>query len=291
MQGFARARAVYRRWPDRLRRYWVDPNARIAVKRWHIARRDWTAAPLRIALLSDFHLGEPTVDLNRLRRIVARTNAVAPDLVLLGGDFAPAVWRLHAHVDMDAAARCLATLSARHGVFAVLGNHDWAEDPIARARGGLPNIFAEALVAQGIPVLSNQSIWLEQAGIWLAGLEDQRVYRRWRYMYRGLDDLEATLSPITGTSPVVLLAHEPDIFPQVPARIALTLSGHTHGGQIRLFGRTPVVPSRYGSRFAYGHVHEAGRDLVVSGGLGCSGVPYRLGVMPEITVIELEQAV
>ena len=84
-----------------------------------------------------------------------------------------------------------------------------------------------------------------------------------------------------------MLAHEPDIFPQVSDRVALTLSGHTHGGQIRLFGWTPVVPSRFGSRFAYGHVHEKGRDLVVSGGLGCSIIPVRIGSVPEITVVEL----
>jgi predicted MPP superfamily phosphohydrolase len=83
------------------------------------------------------------------------------------------------------------------------------------------------------------------------------------------------------------LAHEPDIFPDVPSDVAVTLSGHTHGGQIRFFGWIPFVPSRYGTRFAYGHIQENHCDLVVSGGLGCSGIPVRLGVPPEITVVEL----
>jgi predicted MPP superfamily phosphohydrolase len=74
----------------------------------------------------------------------------------------------------------------------------------------------------------------------------------------------------------------------VPARVSLTLAGHTHGGQVDLpiVGR-PIIPSRYGGRYAYGHVIEDGRHLLVSGGLGCTGLPIRLGVPPEIVFIEL----
>ena len=73
----------------------------------------------------------------------------------------------------------------------------------------------------------------------------------------------------------------------MPARVALTLSGHTHGGQVRLFGYSPIVPSGYGNRFAYGHVVETGRNLIVSGGLGCSILPIRFGVPPEIVEVEI----
>jgi predicted MPP superfamily phosphohydrolase len=84
------------------------------------------------------------------------------------------------------------------------------------------------------------------------------------------------------------MVHEPDIFTQVPDRVSLTLAGHTHGGQLRLPLVWPaLVPSEYGARFAYGHVREGGRDLIVSGGLGTSIVPLRLGVPPEILRIEL----
>jgi predicted MPP superfamily phosphohydrolase len=83
------------------------------------------------------------------------------------------------------------------------------------------------------------------------------------------------------------MAHEPDVFPTVPARVSLTLSGHTHGGQIRLFGYSPIVPSRFRNRYAYGHVIEDGRNLIVSGGLGCSIAPIRFGSPPEIVVVEL----
>ena len=103
----------------------------------------------------------------------------------------------------------------------------------------------------------------------------------------GAYDLGAVLAQTRGEAPAVLLAHEPDLFPRVPPRLALTLSGHTHGGQVRLFGHSPVVPSRYGNRYAYGLVEEDGRRLIVSGGLGCSIVPLRFGVPPELTLVHL----
>lgn len=83
------------------------------------------------------------------------------------------------------------------------------------------------------------------------------------------------------------MAHEPELFPAMPARIAASFSGHIHGEQVRLFGWSPVVPSRYGNRYAWGHVREGGRDLVVSGGLGVTHLPLRFGVPPEITLVEM----
>ena len=101
----------------------------------------------------------------------------------------------------------------------------------------------------------------------------------------------AYLGKVRDDAPVILLAHEPDILVRVPERVSLVLSGHTHGGQVRLFGWSPIVPSRYGNRFAYGHIREQ-CDLIVSGGLGCSGIPVRLGMPPEIVLVNVsaEQA-
>ena len=102
------------------------------------------------------------------------------------------------------------------------------------------------------------------------------------------NNLPATLRQVSGEAPLILLAHEPDQFVATPDRVALTLSGHTHGGQVRLPGMgAPFVPSQYGQRYIYGHVVEGSRQLVVSGGLGCSGLPVRLGVPPEITLIDV----
>ena len=271
--------------------FYIEPALRLRIRRWPIVRDDWTAPPMRIVAISDLHLGEPHVGLKRLREVVRRANAVGGDLIVLLGDYSAAHPFITASVEITDAAPILAELDAPQGVFAILGNHDWWADPKAQRRGGGPNRYATALAAVGIPVLSNAAHKLPDAGIWLAGLEDQiAILRDGRRL--GLDDLAGTMAQVADDgAPCVLLAHEPDIFPEVPARVALTLSGHTHGGQVRLFGWSPVVPSRFGNRYAYGHVREAGRDLVVSGGIGCSIMPVRLGVVPEITVVEIASPV
>ncbi|KIC37272.1 metallophosphoesterase [Leisingera sp. ANG-M7] len=266
--------------------FFIEPALRLRVRRWKVRREDWTAPPLRIAVIADVHAGEPWVGERRVRQVVRRVNAVNADLVLLLGDYAAGHRFVAKPVKIAEVAPLLAECRARHGVFAVLGNHDWWDDLAAQKRGGGPNLYAKALETAGISVLSNQALRLDEAGIWLAGLEDQLAIRR-NGRWNGLDDLPGTLAQVTDGAPVVLMAHEPDIFPKVPARVALTLSGHTHGGQVRLFGWSPVVPSKFGNRYAYGHVREQGRDLVVSGGIGCSILPVRFGSAPEVTVIEV----
>ena len=76
----------------------------------------------------------------------------------------------------------------------------------------------------------------------------------------------------------------PDVMARIDERVSLMLSGHTHGGQVRLFGWSPIVPSRFGNRYAYGHVRER-CDLIVSGGLGCSIMPIRFGMPPELVLV------
>jgi uncharacterized protein len=108
--------------------------------------------------------------------------------------------------------------------------------------------------------------------------------------FGGLDDLPKTLSQITDTAPVVLMAHEPDIFTRMDyasKSMGLVLSGHTHGGQIDIFGWRPVSASAGSRRYPAGHYREFGRDLIVSRGLGCSVLPIRIGSRPEINIIEL----
>ena len=264
----------------------VEPALRLRVKKWQFRPDAWPEGKrLRIAAISDLHVGEPYVGVRRIGQVVRRANALGADLIVLLGDYAASHPFITRAVKIADVAPVLADLKAPHGVFAILGNHDWWDDLDAQRRGGGPNLYAQALEAQGIPVLSNSAIKLD--GYWLAGLEDQLAVRSQRGSWTGLDDLPGTLSQLTDDDPAILLAHEPDIFPKVPDRIALTLSGHTHAGQVRLFGWSPIVPSRFGNRYAYGHVREGKKDLVVSGGIGCSIMPVRLGVVPEITLIEL----
>ncbi|WP_299040953.1 metallophosphoesterase [uncultured Tateyamaria sp.] len=266
--------------------FFIEPALRLQVKRWHLTPEVWPSGrKLRIAAISDLHVGEPYVGLSRVRQVVRRANALGADMIVLLGDYAAGHHFITKDVKIEDVAPVLADLKAPLGVFAILGNHDWWDDLSAQRRGGGPNLYADALERVGIPCLSNHAV--KTGGVWVAGLEDQLALRGPTGQWVGLDDLPGTLAQVTDDDPVILLAHEPDIFVDVPSRVAVTLSGHTHGGQVRLFGWSPVVPSRYGNRFAYGHVEEDGRHLVVSGGIGCSILPVRLGSVPEITVIEI----
>jgi predicted MPP superfamily phosphohydrolase len=213
---------------------------------------------------------------------------------VLLGDFAASHRFKTRSVAPEVWAEALGGLKAPLGVHAILGNHDWWDDRAAqRARKG-PVLGRRMLERAGIPVYENDATRLVKDGrrFWLAGLGDQLAFIRGRRKrgtrrFEGVDDLDGTLAKVTDPSPVILLAHEPDIFPRVPDRVSLTLSGHTHGGQVRVLGFSPMVPSRYGNRYAYGHVVEDNRHLVVSGGLGCSVLPVRLGVPPEIVMVDV----
>jgi predicted MPP superfamily phosphohydrolase len=271
----------------------IEPALRLHVARYHITPPRWPGDfSLKIAAIADLHACDPWMSLDHIRSIVEHTNALGADIVVLLGDYVAGHRRVTRYIPASEWAQVLAGLKAPLGVHAILGNHDWWEDKTVQRSGQGPTISRRALDACGIPVYENDAVRLTKAGrpFWLAGLGDQLAYlpaRRFRPVSRiGVDDLAATLAKVTDDAPVVLLAHEPDIAVRVPARVALQLSGHTHGGQVRLFGWSPVVPSRYGNRFAYGHA-RANCDVVVSGGLGCSFLPFRLGVPPEIVLVTL----
>jgi uncharacterized protein len=232
------------------------------------------------------------MSLERIGAIVERTNALNADVIVLLGDYVAGIRQVTRFIPASEWAAVLAGLKAPLGVHAILGNHDWWDDKTVQREGRGTTAARRALETAGIPVYENDARRLIKDGhaFWLAGLGDQLAYapaRRFRRVQRvGVDDLGATLRKVTDDAPVVLLAHEPDIAMRVPERVALQLSGHTHGGQVRLFGWSPVVPSRYGNRLAYGHT-RTNCDVIVSGGLGCSFVPFRLGVPPEIVLVTL----
>ncbi len=267
-----------------------SPAIELKVTRYRIAPEQWQNGPaLRIAVLTDLHFGEPFVSLGRLDEIVSTTNALSPDLVCVLGDFEPGHRFVSRPVPRADWARSLAALKAPLGIHTVLGNHDWWADEQAQLRCTSVPLAGRALMNAGLPVLDNEAIPLAKDGIrfWLVGLADQLAYRLRGHRSIGRHDLPRALAQVSDTGPIVLLAHEPDVFTMVPRRVALTLSGHTHGGQVRLFGYSPLVPSRYGNRYAYGHVIERGRHLVISGGLGPGKLPVRLGVPPEIVLVDL----
>ncbi len=236
---------------------------------------------LSITVIADLHAGGPDMQLEHIRRIVDRASALQSDIVLLLGDFIASYRFAITKVSDPVWAAELARLSAPLGTWAILGNHDWWHD--------LHGV-RDALAGVKIPVLENDAVLLGLAGqrFWLAGIGDQLAIRLGHGRFRGVDDLPLTLSRIKTDDPVLLMVHEPDIFPRVPERVALTFAGHTHGGQIRVPFLWPhFVPSRYGARFTYGHIVEQERHLIVSGGLGTSIIPARLGVPPEILHVTL----
>lgn len=268
----------------------IEPGFLLRVQRYALAPPGWPSDfKLRIVALSDIHMGEPYMGLKRLERIVETANALRPDLILLLGDYAAGHRWVTAKITIKDTAAILTQLKSPLGTHAILGNHDWWGDKQAQKRRAGPNLYGVALKAAGLPVYENDGIRLDHNGrpFWLLGLADQIAFINGRNSFTGLDDLDATLARVNDDAPVILMIHEPDGFTKVPSRVSLTLAGHTHGGQVRLFGYSPVVPSAYGNRFAYGHVVEDDRHLIVSGGLGCSILPVRFGVPPEINLIEL----
>jgi uncharacterized protein len=260
----------------------TEASQMLTVTHYRLTPRAWPAGQkLSITVVADLHAGGPNMGHARVRDIVDTANALKSDIILLLGDFVATHRFVTEVVPAPVWAGELQRLTAPLGVHAVLGNHDWWHH-LQEIRG--------ALEAVGMPVMENTAVLLGQSGarFWLAGLGDQLAYRLGRGRFRGVDDLPGTLAQVTSDDPVILMAHEPDIFTQVPDRVALTIAGHTHGGQIRVpFVWEAFVPSAYGARFAYGHIVEGGRDLIVSGGLGTSALPVRLGVTPEILRIEL----
>jgi uncharacterized protein len=273
----------------------LEPGYRLNVTRYAVRPPNWTPGlNLSVGVIADVHAGGPLMPAERIRAIAERTNELAPDIIVLLGDFTASHKFKTRSVAPEEWAEALSVLKAPLGVHAILGNHDWWDDLAAQRSGRGPVEGRRMLERFGIPVYENDAVRIEKGGhgFWLAGLGDQLAFvrairrRRWNGP-RGVDDLPGTLAKVKDDAPVILLAHEPDIFARVPQRVSLTLSGHTHGGQVRLFGYSPRVPSRFGNRFAYGHIVEEGRHLVVSGGLGCSILPVRIGVPPEIVMVDV----
>ena len=264
------------------------------VTRYRVRDPRWTLPPMTMAVLSDLHVGEPWVSLDLVRRIVAQINDLAPDLVVLPGDFLldRNMWRYSRLVPADAIAAALAGLRAPLGVFSSLGNHDWTDCDLARDTGHARNSVIEAFAAAGLTLLRNQSRPVPHGagGFWLVGTDSQRARsekRGGRTRYVSYLDAEAAFANVPVGAPAIHLAHEPDWFANGDSRAFLQISGHTHGGQTRIFGRTPLVPSEYGSRYAAGHIQENGNHLIVSRGIGYSGLPLRIGVPPEIVMVEI----
>lgn len=248
---------------------------------------------LKVAMISDIHACEPWMNADRIRAICEAVNALEADIILLGGDFESSMNFVTAHLPPHEIAEAISGLKAPLGVHAVMGNHDCWADEAFQADPSRPVRMGEALKAVGIRSYWNEAVRLEKDGMpfWLAGLADQMALhpsrRHGRLRMISLADTDATLAMVTDEAPVLMMAHEPYIFRRGPERVSLTLSGHTHGGQVNLFGWAPMAEKTEDRRYVSGHILEDGRHMIVSRGLGCSALPIRFGAWPEIVYMEL----
>jgi predicted MPP superfamily phosphohydrolase len=256
----------------------IEPRL-LVVRHVTIESAAWRGPPVRLGILSDTHAGSPHVTPQRVARVAARLSAERPDIVLLLGDYAgrsePAAMR--AAADRSAVLRGVAALAGAQaplGRVGVLGNHDWWY--------GAGDIRA-ALRRAGVAPLENQTVRVARPGgaFWIAGLTDLDAFRGW-------PDAATALAAVPPDEPAIVLTHAPDPWPQIPPRVALTLAGHSHCGQVwlPLLGR-PVEPSPGARRWPCHRYDEGGRTLYVTGGLGTSILPVRFATPPEIVIVTL----
>lgn len=256
----------------------IEPVRPQLVRREILLRR-WPAQMdgFTIALLSDFHY-DPVFSIHPIKSAVEIANGLRPDLMVLTGDFVtvPLVGNdVNAASAAEPCAQLLTMLQAPHGVWAIMGNHDAFSDP-RRVTG--------ALLAHGIPVLSNLSIPIERNGgrFWLAGVED---------VSKNMADLPTALQRVPQNEAVVLLAHEPDYADYVSQYpVDLQLSGHSHGGQVRL----PLIPPLYlpdlAKKYYLGLYRIGDLTLYTNAGLGTIRIPMRLNCPPEVTLITVRRS-
>lgn len=254
--------------------FWIEPasltthSVTLQIPHWQPEHQG-----LKIAVLTDLHVGSPHTGIEKLKEVVARTNREQPDLVVILGDLVVHEVVGGDFVDPEPIAEVLRGLQAPLGVIAVLGNHDWWYDGVR---------VEKALRGAGIEVLENKAhqVQHKRKAFWVVGIADLWTRR---------PDVEGSLRQVEGADPIILITHNADLFPQVPSRVSLTMAGHTHGGQVNLplVGRL-VVPSKYGQRYAMGHIVENGKHLFVGTGVGTSILPVRFRVPPEVVVITVK---
>lgn len=256
--------------------FYVEPN-RLVVRHETIQIDQWPRElnDFRVAVLSDIHAGGPFIDERKLRRIVERTNALQPEMIVILGDFISGDGRRHPlKMTPEQFAPFLKELRAPLGVYSVLGNHDWWYNG---------RQVREALEQNGIKVLDDEVLKVDARGtsFWLVGFADL-----WTRPQR----IGQTMAQVPENTTVIALTHNPDIFPNVPSRVQLLLAGHTHGAQVHLplIGYAVEPSNRYGERYARGHVYENGHHLFITTGIGTSIVPVRVGVPPEVVLLTVK---
>ena len=224
---------------------------------------------VKIVFAADFHVYKNQH--KRLAKIVKKINAQNPDIVLLGGDYVRTD-SPEKSMDIETIAKYLGQIKPKYLTAAVLGNHDYAY--------GTQKV-KKALNKNNIKVLMNEHIKVKtpKSVVYISGVED---------LWWGQPNIPQALK--NTKNPIILLSHNPDLFPEIPNRVDLTLCGHTHGGQVVLpiWGvlGTKIVPSKYGNKYIRGFIEEGNKKMIITNGLGTSILPVRFNSFPEIVVID-----
>lgn len=254
-------------------RCWSEAGRAPVIVRHDISlQRHAGIGPITIAFLTDTHVsGEfagSRIGPARLSAIVAQVNALHPDLVVLGGDYITGRASRDNPVSFRDSVMPFRALRARLGVYGVLGNHDYERGDDRAALSGW-------LMEAGVTPLVNATV--DVGAITLAGVDD---------LWFGRPDPRFLANLTKSERPMVLITHNPDLFPSVPTSIPLTLAGHTHGAQIVPPVIGPIVStSQYGQRYRRGMIREDGHAMIVSSGIG--GRPFRWNVPPEIVLVTI----
>jgi predicted MPP superfamily phosphohydrolase len=223
--------------------------------------------------------------LSKIAGLVEQANAECPDLIVMPGDFLVGHLVGKRPIPARAIAEVLQELSAPLGVFASLGNHDWSDCPEASRNGHTRSSVEDAFEGVGIPVLNNRNTELKK-DTYLVGL-DSAIGTGTTRRPDARHDPAAAFDGVPEDASTILMAHEPDFFLDERRRVALQVSGHTHGGQVGAFGIWATGPSRYGRRLDYGLKRDGCRNLVITAGVGFGGLPIRLGKVSEFSVVTL----